>query len=572
MALNPNILTTDVDALSPIDEYLMTSVRSNLERLDTSISGGALSPVIQFKLNGPLDMLPNGKARRVDAAYIASEQSFSNCKLYLDEPGTGGTLEVDLRKITTPNIPIIGITPQFTAATQTIARAGAALSTQSITRTTAQIATQSVTQFKESLNVLSIVGLGSNLWQVNLSAAPDSDWVVGDTVTIASATSAGNNGSFQIVRVNDYASQSVIVTNASGVEQVSPAGTCTLRAYSYNFVNPVGTEFVSGENATFATHSTAGNNGSLRIYAVNLGGNNIVVKNPSGATQGTVAGTVDVLRFSYNLAVGAIAADYVVGDTLLAASHTNAANNGNFRITAVNNGGNNLQVYNPSGVIQGGVAGNINSNQWVYTFSFDYSADVSVSDAVFFSSHTNAANNGQFVVRQLNRSSLNNICIFNQSGVAQAAAAGTVVHTRKLVRFASDQSSKFEVGKSWIEIQGTPSAFYNTPQSWDLGHQVLEINRGGGANYNVVISVEGQAPAQNVLAGWVSLETRSIFAVTPKISVSPDAFRTLGQGQALQKTTDAEFIEGFTIASGERLAFYILSVPTGADSLVLQVR
>ena len=171
-----------------------------------------------FKLNGPLDMLPNGKARRVDSCYISSAQAFSACEVFLDDPGTTGTLEVDVRRITTPKIPITGITPIFSASTQSIARAGSSLSTQSITRTTAQISTQSITQWKSSINVQSIIALGSNLWQYNLSSAPDSDWVVGDTVTFASCTTAANNGSFTIVRVNDYGSTSVVVTNASGVE------------------------------------------------------------------------------------------------------------------------------------------------------------------------------------------------------------------------------------------------------------------------------------------------------------------------------------------------------------------
>lgn len=572
MALTPQILATDVDALSPLDEYLMTAVRSNLDRIDGNITSGALSPVIQFKLNGPLDMIPNGKARRVDTAYITNSQAFASCALFLDEPGTSGTLEVDLRKITTPNIPITAITPQFSAATQSVARAGSALATQSITRTTSQISTQSITQFKASLNVQSIIGLGSNLWQINLNSAPDSDWVVGDTVTIASATSAGNNGSFTIVRVNDYGSSSVVVSNASGVEQTAAAGTCTLRAYAYNFVNPVNSEFVAGESVLFASHSTAGNNGTFTVYATNSGGNNLVVKNASGATQGSAAGTADVLRFSYNLLSAATAADYVIGDTLLAASHTSGGNNGNFRITGVNKSGNNVQVYNPSGATQGSVAGNINSNQWVYTFLTDPSADVSVGDDLYFSGHTSSVNDGQYTVRQVKRTALNNVCVFNASGAAQAGVAGTAAHTRKLVKFATNQSTKFEVNASLVEIEGVPSSFYLTPLSSDLGHRVLQVNRGGGANYNIVIKVDGDCPAQNAPAGWISVESRSIFSVTPKIAVTPNASRTLGQTEARSQTTDGVFVSGFSLTTGEKIGLYILSVPTGADSCALQVR
>lgn len=573
MALNPDILTTDVDALSPIDETLMGGVRENLIRLDDSIFGpeASASPIIQFKLNGPLDMLPNGKAKRVDAAFISAEQSLGAAKLYLDRPGTGGTLEVDLRKLTTPQIPIASISHQYQAATQSIARAGSAYSTQSITRTTTQIATQSITEFKPALNVLSIIGLGNNLWQYNLSAAPDADWVVGDTVTFASCTTAANNGSFVIVGVNYYGSSSVVVTNASGVAQTSAAGTCTLRAYRYNFTNPVSTQIVAGESALFASHTTAANNGTLAIYAVNAGGNNIVVKNPTGATQAGVAGVVDVLRFSYNFSIPAPAADYVVGDTLNAASHSSAGNNGNFRITAVNSGGNNLQVYNTSGVTQGGVAGSVNSNQWTYALPTDPASQVSVGDELYLSGHSNAANDGQFPVRQVKRAATNNVTIHNSSGVAQAGVAGTVTHTRKLVNFAADQSAAFAVG-SLIELQGTPSTSYASENTWELGHVVLEINRGGGASYNVVIKVDGAAPAQSSQAGWVSVESRSLFTTTPKIEVSPNASRTLGQSEAMVQTTAGVFVSPLSLGAGTKLALYILQTPTGAESLALQVR
>jgi len=572
MALDPQILTTEVDALSPIDESLMTGIRSNLVRLDTTISGGALSPVISFKLNGPLDMLPNGKARRVDSCYISSAQAFSACEVFLDDPGTTGTLEVDVRRITTPKIPITGITPIFSASTQSIARAGSSLSTQSITRTTAQISTQSITQWKSSINVQSIIALGSNLWQYNLSSAPDSDWVVGDTVTFASCTSAANNGSFTIVRVNDYGSTSVVVTNASGVEQTSAAGTCTLRAYAYNLTNPASSQFVAGEYALFASHTTGANNGFILLYAVNSGGNNLVVKNASGATQGAAAGVIDVCRVSYNMSAPVNAADYVVGDMLFTASHTNAGNNGNFPITAVNSGGNNVQVYNTAGQTQGAAAGNVNSNQWVYTFSSDPSANLAVGDQLYFGSHTNSANDGQFAIRQIKRGGLNNITIQNQSGVAQAGAAGTVYHTKKLVTFAANHSASFVAGSSWIEILGAPSGFYTTPLSPDIGHAVVEVNRGGGANYNVVISVNGAAPAQNAPAGWVSVESRSIFSTTPKITISPNASRTLGQTQARTTTTAAVFVSGFSLSAGEKLGFYILSTPTAADTVAIQLR
>jgi hypothetical protein len=569
--LSPNILETDVDALSPIDDTLMGAIRSNLLNLDSQITGGgsAFAPVVQFKLNGPLDQLPGGKAKRVDVAYISNAQTLSNCQLYLDQPGTSGTLEVDLRKLTTPKIPITAITPQYSAAVQSVFRAGTAMATQSITRTTEQIATQSIEQWKPTLNVLSIIGLGGNLWQYNLSAAPDSDWMVGDTVEFASCTTAANNGKFLIVRVNDYGSRSVVVTNSAGVEQASSGGTCLLKAYEYTFVDPVSTEFVAGEAAEFAGHTDATNNGVLTVYGVNVVGNNLIVKNANGVEQNSALGTVDVKRFSYNFSIPASTADFVVGDTAKGTSHTSAANNGNFRITAVNNGGNNVQVYNAAGTTQGGIAGTVDSNQWVIALPTDPSSQIEPGQEVFLSGLTAAGNNGQFFVRQIRRASLNNITIENVNGVQQTGSEGTIAHTRKLVKFASDQADLFSTD-SWVEIQGVPSSFYSTIASSALGHPVIEINRGGGASYNLVIKVDGAAPAQESPAGWVALESRSIFSTTPKITI--ESARTRAATDALTQMIPAVFSDG-TLASGTRLAFYVLSVPSGgAYSIGLQVR
>jgi hypothetical protein len=571
MALNPTILTTDVDALSPLDEYLMGAIRTNLDELDSVISGGALSPIIQFKLNGPLDALANGRAKRIDSAYITNEQTLNQCILTLDKPGTSGTLEVDLREITTPKVPITGIEPIYSAAIQSISRAGSAYATQSITRTTTQIPTQSITHFRSSILVESIIGLGGNLWQYNLANTPDEHWAVGDRVEFNSCTAATNNGRFTIVRLNDYGSKSIIVSNASGVEQAGAAGSALLLAYTFNFANPVSTEFVAGEQASFASHTDAANNGTKTIYAVNLGGNNIVVKGEIGGTQNGAAGTVDVLRFSYNFSIPAPSADYLVGDTLNAASHTSAGNNGNFRITAVNLSGNNIQVYNPSGVLQGGIAGSVNSNQWIIALPTDPSAEVIVGDELWVSGASTGTNNGQFTVRQVKRAALNNVTVFNVSGVAQVGIAGTVLHTKKRVKFASDQAESFSTD-SWIEIEGTPSSFYTTPNYYDVGHQVLEINRGGGANYNVVIKVNGAAPSQNAQAGWVSLESRSVFTTTPKIVISPEASKTLGQTQVGVQTVPAVIRPDLMLAQGSKVSFYVLSCPAGAETIGVQVR
>lgn len=571
MSLNPNINLTDVDAQSPLDEDLMGAIRENLDRLDDAVSGSNRNEAfISFRLNGPLSMVPGGKARRVDSAYIAKEQTLTSCVLYLDRPGSGGSLEIDLRKVTTPNIPISAISHQFQATTDSIARAGTAYPTQSITRTAVQISTQSVTEWKDPINIASIISIGGGLWQYNLATALDSDWLVGDSVLVESCTSPGNNGSFVIVRINDYGSRSIVVANASGVAQTASAGTIKLKAFAYNFSNPAPDEYVVGEKAQFSAHTAAANNGQFVIYAVNSGGNNIVVKNADGANQESPGGTADVLRFSYNMTIP-IGSDYVVGESVYASSHSSSQNNGVFKITAINAGGNNIQVYNPAGGVQGGAAGAIDTNRWIYAIPVNPTTGVAVGDTLEFEGHSSAYNNGAFVVKQVNRAATNNVVIYNESGVAQGGSSGTMTSRRKLIQFAADQASSISDG-DFLEIEGCPSAAYNTPQQSNLGHEVLEVNRGGGANYNAVISV-ASGLTQESGAGWVYLVSRSIFTTRPKITVSPASGVSMGQTAARTNTTEPVIGENGALYAGEKLALYILSVPSGnAETLSVQTR
>ena len=558
MALSPDILVSDVDALSPIDETLMGAIRENLLSIDGRINGpgSSLAPVVQFKINGPLDAMLGGRLKRADIALITSAQTLSQVLVYLDQPGSG-SLKIDLRKITTPRTPIVGIVPLIEASTLSVARAGAALSTTSITRTTGQISTTSITQLEPSLDVVSIVGLGDNIWQYNLSAVPGANWAVGDTVTF-SGTNA--DGSFAILAINPYGSASVVVSNASGVAQDFADGSATLRAYAYNFANPVSTEFKAGESALFAAHTNVGNNGTLPIFAVNLIGNKIVVKNPNGATQPAAAGNVNVQRFSYNISSQAPAADYLVGDTVFSQAHTTASNNGTFVITAVNSGGNNVQVYNAAGTTQAGAAGNIQTNQFVYAIGFSAAANVIVGDEVYFSGQTSSANQGQFAVRQVNRSGALNVVVHNSAGVPQASVAGIVRHTKKLVQFSADQSSLFAVG-SLFEIEGSSSQVYNSSNQYDLGHSVIEMNRGGGANYNLVIKVDGAAPPQLGQGGWVSVESRSIFSLPVELASSGQS-AVVGEGS----------FSSPGLSAGTRLALYVLQVPVGGWGMGVQIR
>jgi TRAP-type mannitol/chloroaromatic compound transport system substrate-binding protein len=553
MALPFPISAGQTDAKSVVDDNLMDSIRLDLDYLDGLITGG--STILNWNVNGELIALNSWK-KAVDTAAVVGAFTPGICRAALKKSGTSGVLKFDIRKHATPKTPIIEIANQFGASTQSVNNVAPALATQSIARSTSQISTQSISLVKSTINVQSIIQVpGTNKWRYNLASAPDSDWLVGDSVTFAGCTDANNNGTFNLVEISQSGFPSVVITNASGVAQTSAAGTIQLNLWSYNYTNPVSTEFVAGENFTSASHTDANNNGSLTIYKINQGGNNILVKNSAGVAQGGAVGTADVLRWQYNYSSTPSATDFIVGENAKMASHTNPANDGNFRITAVNQGGNNIIVYNTAGVAQGGVAGNANTNRWIYAYSVDPSADVTAGDNVTFASHTTPANNGTFEVVQVNRSASNNLVIYNESGVTQAGVAGTVVTTKKIVKFSSDQSSVYTTD-SLIEIAGCPDGTYN----WSPGREafeVLEVNRGGGANYNVVIE-NSIGTSQASPAGYVQTEMRSIFTILPEIAADVTSL----EANQIINDSFTDFVAG-SISADTVLGLYVLEMQGG---------
>jgi hypothetical protein len=553
MALPFPISPSQTDAKSPVDEQLMDDIRLNLDYLETQ-SSLSKSFDYQFKLNGRLDALPLAKRKRIDGVLISQAATFLSAKLYLEKPGTSGTLEADVRKISVPNTPISGVSRIFSSSINTIARAGSALSTQSITRATAQIATQSVSQWKSSISISSIVFLGGGFMRYNLATAPDSDWKPGDSITISSATSGVNNGTFLIARVNDDAYPSIVVVNSSGVNQSGAAGNIRLNAWLYSYTNPVAAQFAAGEFGFFSSHADAGNNGALLIYAINQGGNNIVVKNASGVANGAAAGFADTQRWIYALS-SAAPADYVALEKAFLSGHASGGNNGSFPITAVNSGGNNVVVYNPSGVVQGGSGGTVDTLRWVYFFSSDPSAGVSALDRIKMAGATTSANNGIFSVVQVNRSTPDNVVVYNESGAAQGGSGGTAETTKTLVKFASDQSAVYSTA-SIVEIFGSALGAID-----DESFPVLQVNRGGGANYNIVIDAPNAAE-QVGAGGRVIFEEKSIFSTKPSITLNSAVENSTNRHA--QISTNAVLNAEAVVATGQRMAMYITKIPVGA--------
>ena len=559
MALPYPINATQTDAKSPVDDNLMNSIRLDLDYLDGLFSGGQYN--FSFGLDGQL-IGAFGFKRAVDVVPLYKDFTPSTCRFGLRKSGVAGQLQIDIRKHNECKIPITGIDHQFEGATQSVTNIAPALATQSITLATPAISTQSITYAKSAINVQSIILLGNNQVQYNLASAPDADFSIGDSVIFASCTTPANNGTFTIVEKNKSGGSNIVISNASGVAQVSPAGNMQHTIFSYNFTNPVNAQFVAGDQCVFASHTTPANNGTKTIYKVNEGGNNLWVKNATGATQAGVAGTASVGRWIYTYTSPVTTVDFIVGERAKMATHTNALNNGNFTITALNSGGNNIVVYNPAGVAQAGVAGTANTNRWIYSLPSDPSSQFIVGEFTQLESHTTPANNGIFEVEQINRSALNNLVIYNEAGVTQAGIAGFTRHTKKLIKFASDQSSVFST-LSFIENVGTVSGFYVKNDSVSP-FQVLQVNRGGGANYNVVVRVDG-APSQASPAGYVQTEARSIFNSPPTLAVDVTSL----EANEWVKGVSTNMI-ATNLTAGTFLGLYVLQFPSG-DPQTLRV-
>lgn len=573
MLPNP-ISTSQVDAKSPIDEALMGAIKADLEYLDTNQqAAGAFD--YQWKVSGGLNALRWSpftsfiRRNRIDGGLISKPTTFQECRALLEDAGSVGTLDIDVRAYTDIDAAITSIRALYTDAIQSIGRVGSSVNTQSIARTTAQIATQSIARWKASLNILSIVTHSYDetnptlvkYMRVNLSGAPDIDWLSAQ-VTISGASSGANNGTFYVVGVLDDAQNAILISNASGLDQNSAAGSADLEAWKFTFTNPVSTEFAAGETEAFlaAAHTSGANNGLFSIYKINQGGNNIITRTVGPVAQAGVAGNANVQRFTYT-AAAAVATDYAVDEYMLAAGHTSGANNGIFRITAVNTIANGVSVYNSLGVVQGGAAGTINTERWQYSFATDPSANVTAGDWIIFIATSSALNSGWFVVKEVNHAAGTNIVVANAGGILQGGAFGSAYTAKKKVSFAADQSSIITTD-SRINITNT---LYLQEDDYD----VVEVNRGGGANYNAIINTNDTAE-QFGAQGRVALESKSIFDTRPSLVVNPTTYNyhnTKAQVTSNMVLNATRKIVG----ANTKVMFDIIDVPSDAKNLTVQL-
>jgi len=560
MALPFPINANQTDAKSPIDQDLMDSFRLNQEYLDSQVGAGSAGGIVTFRVNGFLTrikaLLDIGGGKKVDGGIVMNAVTFSNAKLYLEKGGLDGALEVDVLRHINLQHPISEIVAQYSGATQAVGRLGSALNTQAVSLATSTLNTQLINKPKPSQNIETITNIGGDSWLITFSGTTvlDDDYSIGDSITIAGATAGGNNGTFIINQINYDGLPSVVVTNASGVEQSLASGTGELELFEYEFNFLADDDFVVGEEVIMSGHTDGSNNGTFEIYKTNQGGNNIWVKNV-GATQGSAVGTVQCTRFVYVFSVTPDDTQYIVGEKAEFSGHTSGNNNGKFIIRRVNEGGNNVYVSNSSGVTQGGSGGTAETLRWLYSTPVDFSSDATVGDTVKFSGHSSSNNDGTFTVLFVNRFTVDNLEVYNENGVVQAGVAGQITSGLKIVSFKEDFSANYLVDSSLVQLEGIAS------QSDDLDEEFLvkEINRGGFSNYNVVIDAPDLSE-QSTSAGRVSNEARSIFLVRPRLEVAQ-----VNQVRNFQTDTGATFVAG-GVPSDSVLTMDIVEVPEGLPS------
>lgn len=214
-----------------------------------------------------------------------------------------------------------------------------------------------------------------NVMEFTYLASVDTEYVVGESVIMAGHTSGNNNGTFVIRKLN-VGGNNIWLGVTTGTTQGAPAGTAQCTRWVHSYASPVeDTHYIVGET-TFMSGHVGTNNGSLVIRKVNSGANNLYVTNLLGAAQAGAGGTASTERWVYSMPTDPSTDDDVeVGDLVKFSGHGLAVNDGVFEVKVVNRFAiDNIEVYNPAGEVQFGVAGNVEHTKKIVTFKEDFSA------------------------------------------------------------------------------------------------------------------------------------------------------------------------------------------------------
>jgi hypothetical protein len=481
--------------------------------------------------------------------------------MYMERGAEGGALEVDVLRHREVQHGIESIEALISEAIPSYDVLGSPLSTLSVSREAADISTQQINRVKAAQSIDSIQPMGNDQVLITLTGTTllDADYLVGKQVVVSSASNASNDGTFTILAVNINELPSVLVTNASGVEQSSPAGNLDLNLFEYVYNSSVDPDFAAGEAVLFGSHTDSNNNGIKDILRTNDGGNNIICYVENGSTQAGVAGGGACLRMRYTFASAVDTENYVPGELADFGGHSSANNNGLHEIIAVNVSGNNVVVLNRTtgGAIQAGAGGTTNTRRQVIGLTTDPAGIIEVGDQVLVSGRSgiHPTQDGAFDVKLVKKFGANNIVIYLGTANNSSGAGGNVASDRKRVSFREDFSASYTVDESLVSLEGIAQG------DEIFEHPVVEINRVGGTNFNVIIkavNLTDQVPA----AGRVAREVRTIFSTRPRLEF------TLNKPRKLQADTGAVF-NSTTIEANDILSMDILEVPEGLPSTMV---
>lgn len=594
VVINPN----QTDAKSPVDDLLMDTIREDLDYLLAAIAASNAQP-FDFRVDGNLMELAYSQhsaqtkrrnsnfpwgglsiAHRLDGTLISRTQTLTASKLYLERGASGGSLVCDLRKYKQVDHGIQRIDPKFTdAMSGTCFRLLTGVATQSVARATPVINTQSISLWKPTLNVQSIYriypGDRQAYRQINLDSAPDSDWKIGDRITLSGTTT--EDGTYQIVEVNRDGGFNVVIAGelvgGPFSDQTTAAGTCDLLAWAYNYSNPVDSAFTVGDRVAMAGHTSGGNNFNginsthPTIYAINQGGNNIILKNQNGVAQAGVAGTASCLRWIYTYLAATDTDAFQVGKFAFFTGHSSGGNNGYRLVVGIDTAGFNITVFNPSGATQAGIAGDVNSCYFIFPTLADQVANVAIGDWFTFGGNT------FFQITQVNVLSGLNLVAY--TGNTDYTGNSDVLKSTKVVLKLDADYSAIYSSASRIEVVDTIGF---SLVGMDGIFDVTELNFGGGANYNVVVETNGYVgiltDSMPYPAGRIITESRSVYSVKPRIDFPTISIIT--QPPLINLEITGTFNAEAVLADNDTLGLCVDQLPTACTfdppaGLVLQV-
>jgi uncharacterized delta-60 repeat protein len=213
--------------------YLSGVTSSIQTQLDSKSKG-----VYRFSVNGNLSGVNDSNRKRIDGAVLRSSFNPSVCKLALGKGGRSGSLKIDVRHHQRVNAMVTRIAPEFEAEVNTVTNVAPNHATQSIARAASALSTSSIAYSKSAIQIRSVI-VEYGYTRYYLESAPDSEWEVGDYVTISACKNTANNGLFQILGIQtDQWSGSLLLNNTAGVNELNPSGKYDEdRADNYSYAN-----------------------------------------------------------------------------------------------------------------------------------------------------------------------------------------------------------------------------------------------------------------------------------------------------------------------------------------------